>query len=42
MQNNDHRTWTAEYTLVMLKSRTGSLRAEMGGQGHACINIERG
>lgn len=42
MQHNDHATWTAECTLVMLKCRTGSLRAEMGGQKHSYINIGRG
>lgn len=31
-----------ECTLVMLKGRTGSLRAGMGGQRHTYINIGRG
>lgn len=31
-QNNDRGTWAAKTMLVMLKGRTGSPRAEMGGQ----------
>lgn len=42
VQNNDHGTWTAESVLVMLKGRAGSLRAVMGRQEHAYINIGRG
>lgn len=38
----DHGTWTAKCMLVMLKGRTVSLRAEMGGQKHAYINMGRG
>lgn len=41
MQNNGHGTLTAERALVMQKGRTGSLRAEMGGQKHTYINIGR-
>lgn len=33
-------TWAAKTMLVMLKGRTGSLRAEMGGQEHAHIKRE--
>lgn len=40
VQNNDHGTWAAKTMLVMLKCRTGSLRAEMGGQEHAYIKRE--
>lgn len=31
VQNNDHGTWAAKTRLVMLKGRTGSLRAEVAG-----------